>query len=506
MGCLPSHLASEWSAQGALPIIAVALLPLLFLLRLVVPGSERGRVKAGIFFAGAYLVTLVAIAVFRPPAPAPAHHDWFRLLSILLFSFAVVIVCGLVLFDVVLVRREIPRILRDLMQGIAYLITGLVVLTRSEIDVTKVFTASVLTTAVIGLALQETLGNVMAGLALQLERDLEIGDWISLDDKIAGQIREIRWRATTIVTKNGDLTLIPNTAITRGMIVNYSRPTTAHRQWIHVRVHFRHPPARVRDVIVAAVRALPFVRIDPPADCILHEFKDDASVYSVRYWMDDVRRDDTMDSAVRSAIWYALHRAGMEIPFPSRNINVTEMNEDRARRKDDEEYARRIDALSRVDVFRALDAERIDRLSRRMKMLIFGPDETILRQGDPGDSLYLVRNGTVAVQIGAGASPKELATLGPGQFFGEMSLMTGASRSATVVAKSDVECYVVDKEAFQEIVQEKPELAGTISEILARRQVALGEEQVPNAPQTAAQRNQLVAKIASFFGIKPRAS
>ncbi len=162
------------------------------------------------------------------------------------------------------------------MQGIAYLITALVVLTRSEVDVTKVFTASVLTTAVIGLALQETLGNVMAGLALQLERDLEIGDWISLDDRIAGQIREVRWRATTIVTKNGDLTLIPNTAITRGTIVNYSRPTTAHRQWIHVRVHFRHPPARVREVVVEAVRALPFVRVDPPPDCILHEFKDDA--------------------------------------------------------------------------------------------------------------------------------------------------------------------------------------------------------------------------------------
>ena len=501
---LPSHLAHEWSAQGSLPVIAVALLPLLFLLRLVVPGSERGRVKAGIFFAGSYLVCLAALAVFHPAVPSGSHHDWLRMLPVLLFSFAVVIVCGLLLFDVVLVRREIPRILRDLMQGIAYLITALVVLTRSEVDVTKVFTASVLTTAVIGLALQETLGNVMAGLALQLERDLEIGDWISLDDRIAGQIREIRWRATTIVTKNGDLTLIPNTAITRGTIVNYSRPTTAHRQWIHLRVHFRHPPARVREVVLEAVRALPFVRVDPPPDCILHEFKDDACMYSVRYWMDDVRRDDTMDSAVRSAVWYAFHRAGMEIPFPSRNVNLTEMNEDRARRKDDEEYARRIDALSRVDVFRALDAERIDRLSRRMKMLIFGPGETILRQGDPGDSLYVVRSGTVAVQVGGGPGRKEVATLGEGQFFGEMSLMTGASRAATVVAKSDVDCYVVDKEAFQEIVREKPELAGTISDILARRQVVLGEESAPNVIPTAAQKNQLVAKIGYFFGIKPR--
>ncbi|HEY5089056.1 MAG TPA: mechanosensitive ion channel family protein, partial [Polyangia bacterium] len=407
-------------------------------------------------------------------------------------------------FDVVLVRREIPRIVRDVLQGIAYLITAALVLTRSDVDVTKVFTASVLTTAVIGLALQDTLGNIMAGLALQLERDLEVGDWISLDDRVTGRIREVRWRATTIVTKNGDLMLIPNSAITRATIVNFSRPTTAHRQWISVRVHFRHPPARVRDVIVEGVRALSFVRTDPPPDCILHEFKDDASIYSVRYWMDDVQRDDTMDSAVRSAIWYALHRAGMEIPFPSRNVNLTEMNDDRMQRKLDEDYAQRVDALARVDVFRALDAEKIDRLARRLRMVLFGPGEVILRQGDPGDSLYVVRGGSVAVQIGVLGASKEIATLSDGQFFGEMSLMTGESRTATVVAKTDVECYIVDKEAFQEILQEKPDLAGIISDILSRRQVVLGQEAAVSTVPTAVQKNQMLARIGAFFGIKPR--
>jgi CRP-like cAMP-binding protein len=209
---------------------------------------------------------------------------------------------------------------------------------------------------------------------------------------------------------------------------------------------------------------------------------------------------------VRTAIWYAVHRAGMEIPFPSRNVNLTEMNEDRARRKDDEEYARRVDALSRVDVFRALDAEKIDRLSRRLRMLMFGPGETILRQGDPGDSLYVVRTGAVAVQIGVLGAFKEVATLSDGQFFGEMSLMTGAMRTATVVAKSDVECYIVDKEAFQEILQEKPELAGIISDILARREIALGEVPTQSVVPTAAQKSQLMTKIGAFFGIKQKAS
>jgi small-conductance mechanosensitive channel len=497
-----STFAQEWAAQWPLPAFSIALLCALFLLRLVVAPTERGRVKAGVFFVGAYLVSLVAIGLGHRPLPTAPHHDWLRLLSVLLFSFSAVIAGGLLLFDVVLVRREIPRILRDLLQGVAYLITALFVLTRSEIDVTKVFTASVLTTAVIGLALQETLGNVMAGLALQLERDFEVGDWISLDERVTGRIREVRWRATTIITKNGDLMLIPNAAITRATIVNFSRPTTAHRQWIDVRVHFRHPPARVREVIVEAVRALSFVRAEPAPDCILHAFGEDASTYSVRYWMDDVQRDDSMDSAVRSAIWYALHRAGMEIPFPSRNVNLTELNEDRAQRKLDEEYARRVDALARIDVFRALDAAKIDRLARRLRHVVFGPGEVILRQGDEGDSLYIVRQGTVAVEIGLLGASKEIACLGDGQFFGEMSLMTGERRAANVVARTDVECYIVDKEAFQLILDEKPDLAVVISDILSRRQAAIGSaETVASVVPTAVKKSQLPSKIASFFGI-----
>jgi small-conductance mechanosensitive channel/CRP-like cAMP-binding protein len=501
---MPSHIAQEWSVGWPLPAVAVALLVVLSFLRAVVDPAERGRVKAGIFFAGAYLVMQLAFGALHRPLPGPAQHDWLRVLSVLLLCFAMVLTGSLLVFDVALRRREIPRILRDLLQGVAYFITAAIVLTRSDVDVTRVFTASVLTTAVLGLALQDTLGNIMAGLAMQLERDFEIGDWINVGDRnspIVGRIREVRWRATTIVTKNGDLMLIPNSAVTRAMITNFSRPTAAHRQWVTVRVHFRHPPARVREVIVDAVRGLSFVRAEPAPDCLLLEFREDACTYACRYWIDDVLRDDVFDSDVRSVIWYALHRAGMEIPFPSRNINVTEMNEDRIQRKRDEEYARRVDALSRVDVFRALDAEKVDRLSRRLRHVVFGPGEVILRQGDPGDSLYVVRGGQVAVQIGVLGVSKEVATLGDGQFFGEMSLMTGESRTATVVAKTDVECYIVDKEAFQEIVQEKPDLAGTISDILSRRQVVLGAQRTLTPVPTAAQTNQLRSKIAAFFGL-----
>ena len=121
---MPSNLAQEWSVQWPLPILAISMLVVLFMLRFVVPVDERGRVKTGIFFAGAYLVALMAFGLLGRPLPVGHDHDWLRLLALLLLSFAVVIVCSLLLFDVVLARRQIPRILQSLVQGIAYLVTA----------------------------------------------------------------------------------------------------------------------------------------------------------------------------------------------------------------------------------------------------------------------------------------------------------------------------------------------------------------------------------------------
>ncbi|MES1166036.1 MAG: mechanosensitive ion channel family protein [Verrucomicrobiota bacterium] len=496
----------EWRADWPIPVVAVALLVVLVALRFVVAPDDRGRLRAGIFFVGVYLASLFLVSVFFPLAAAGAavspHHYTLRVLARLLFCFGAVLTAGLVVFDLILARRRIPRILRDLCQGIGYLIAAFLVLTGAEVDVTKIFTASVLTTAVIGLALQETLGNVAAGLALQVERDFDVGDWIRIDERISGQIREVRWRATSLVTKNGDLILVPNGLVARAVLTNFSRPTTAHRQWIFVRMHFRHPPAQVREVVLEGVRSVEGIRREPAPDCLLWEFKEDAVTYAIRYWIDDFQRDDPMDAEVRSLIWYALHRAGMEIPFPARNIHVTEMTEDRVQRKLDEDYARRVDALSRVDVFRALDAEKIDRLARRLRLVPFGPGEVILRQGEPGDSLYVLRSGEVAVRLAVKGVQREVTTLSAGQFFGEMSLMTGESRSATIVAKTDVQCYVVSKEAFQEILESKPELAASISEILAQRQVILGTSAETLPPTNRHEPQQLLSKIAAFFGIK----
>jgi len=491
----------EWSESWPLPAVALGLLFLLLLLRSKVPERARGLWRAGTFFTVAYPVSLSLLGLLANSSPH-ASEELSKVLPLLLFCFGLVLSGSVVVFDVMLVRRAIPRILRDIMQGLAFVIAAIFVLSRASVDVSKIFTASVLTTAVIGLALQDTLGNLVAGLAMELERDLDVGDWIRIDDKITGRIVEVRWRVTTLVTKNGDLMLVPNSMVARTPIVNFSRPSRTHRQWVYLRMHFRHPPARVREIVLQAVRRVSAVQTEPAPDCIVWEFKDDAMTYAVRYWIREFERDDSIDGEVRAMLWYAMHRAGMEIPFPSRNIHVTEMTDDRAQRKIEQSHLERVDALSQVNVFRALQGSHIEKLAQTLRVDVFGPGEVILRQGDPGDSLYIVRSGCVAVRLSSSRGDTEVAELGMGQFFGEMSLMTGASRSATVVAKSDVECYVVSKNAFREIIEEEPTLASTISEILSRRQGDLADvsERVPLAPTP--ERRELLGRMLAFFGLK----
>src|SRR6185503_10746504 len=120
---MPSHLAQEWTAGWPLPAIAIALLVVLSFLRAMVDPAERGRVKAGIFFAGEYLAMWLGFGLLHRPLPGPTQHDWLRVLTVLILYFAAVIASTLLVFDVALRRRQMPRILQDLVQAIAYFVT-----------------------------------------------------------------------------------------------------------------------------------------------------------------------------------------------------------------------------------------------------------------------------------------------------------------------------------------------------------------------------------------------
>lgn len=168
---------------------------------------------------------------------------------------------------------------------------------------------------VLGLALQDTLGNAFAGLAIQIERPFRVGHWISAGDQ-EGRVVEITWRATKIRTKSGDLVVLPNTVVSQQAIHNFSAPTVPTRLFVDVGIAYETPPNAARAALLGAMGRVAGVLAAPPPDVLLTEFAGSAITYRARFWIEQFERTETIKSDVRVAIYYELKRRDIEIPWP----------------------------------------------------------------------------------------------------------------------------------------------------------------------------------------------
>jgi CRP-like cAMP-binding protein len=250
-------------------------------------------------------------------------------------------------------------------------------------------------------------------------------------------------------------------------------------------------------VILDAVRELPNVVKDPPPKVIADKFGDSSIEYLIEVWIENFRLYHDVENAVRTAVWYHFKRARIEIPWPIRNVYMHEV------KSEEEIFAgrvqARIKALTSIDFVKVLPEDEVHKLALAARRLVFAKGETIIREGDEGESFFLMSEGAVEVRIG-GAT---VATLGPGNFFGEMSVMTGERRAATVVAKTDCESIVIGKEPFGELFQKRPEFAERMSDVIAKRQLELaGKRAELDATSDDALRSHsssLLNKIKKFF-------
>jgi small-conductance mechanosensitive channel/CRP-like cAMP-binding protein len=403
--------------------------------------------------------------------------------------------------------RPMPRIFRDILQVLVYVGATAIVLREIGVDAGSMLTTSALLTAVIGLSLQETLGNLFAGLAIQAQRPFQVGDWISVDPdpRLRGRVIEINWRATTVLTNDQIELIIPNGVLAKTTIQNFTKPTTTARREIVVQAPYEIAPQRVEEALLSAVVDVDGVLTTPSPVAQTRNFADSGIEYRVMYFIDDYAARDRIESEVRQRIWYAFQRVGISIPFPIRNVYMHTVAPEARNEAVKLDIARRKASLLRVDFLRLLPEESLERLASLSRTLPFMPGEAIIRQGDPGSALYIVQRGEVAVVVGRTEthSIAELARLGPGEFFGEMSLMTGANRTATVRAFTDCELVEVDKDAFHTVIASEPRFVEPITRVLAERQLALEENLNARAKRTRADAEAtskaLLDKIRSFF-------
>jgi small-conductance mechanosensitive channel len=409
--------------------------------------------------------------------------------------------------------RPLPKIIRDIIQAVVYFVLFLGLLQGLGVEPGQLLTTSALLTAAIGLAMQDTLGNLVAGLSVQVQQPFTVGDWVQFDadPKNIGRITEVNWRATTLLTLDDFQVVVPNGLLAKAAVRVYTRPTKVVRRNVYVQAPYGTPPKRVHKIILDALKGASLILSNPPPNVVTSDFKDSGIEYWVRIYIDDFSKRDIAEANARDRIWYAFARHHVTIPFPQRIVHLEQHSDERRDRERQEAASRRALALERVDFLSVIDAELRRELADRSTTRLFSAGEVVVRQGDESSELFIVMRGEVSVVLdGEKASPssteREVSRLAAGQFFGEMAMVTGERRKATVKATAETELLVLSRSAFEEVLHKAPEVAEALSVVLAKRQVELAhhedsisQEEQKNEVQRES--NVLFKKIKKLFSL-----
>ncbi len=454
-------------------------------------------------FDGAILFLAVSFAaeVLVPlPAAGRMAGAMLRALALLTFLFAVIRAAAIFLDEAARSRQaDFSTIFRDLATLLVYGVVILVVArTELNVDVTPLLATSALVTAVIGLALQETLGNVFSGLSLQMQKPFEPGDWVGFGTRL-GRVQGIGWRSTRLITRSLELLEVPNALLAREVITNYRGASVGDELFIGLSNDA--PPNRVKEIVLRTVSHGSHIAKNPSPQVWVVDYGDYAVKYRIRFWMTDFSRQDNVRDEIMTSLWYALRRNGIDIPFPVQTVHIHRA--DRRPAALEERRRELVGALRAVDFLRPLDEEQLAVLVPNLYEVEYGSGETICREGEPGETFYVVRRGTVAIFArGARAEEKHVADLPAPGFFGEMSLLTGEPRTATVRAKSDVSLLVVERDGFESLFKAIPAVAEGVCRVLSMRQSELKERREHIATGESAERHslRLLATMRSIFG------
>jgi len=376
------------------------------------------------------------------------------------------------------VRQPLPRIVEDLAIVGIYIVYGFVQLRGMGVDVGSLVTTSAILTAVVAFAMQDTLGNVLSGLAIQLDNSVQVGDWVQLDHT-SGRVIDIRWRSTLIETRNWETVVVPNSLMMKASVAIVGRREGQPLQWrriLNFMVDPGVPPARVISTVEDEMRelAIPNVARTPTARCILFGFQQGNLQYQLRYFLTDLAEDDATDSMVRVHLFATLQRAGIRVAEPQHTIHAVQRDEAHAETVRRRELTRRMQALANIAFFATLpEAERAE-VADRLQYAPFARGDIITKQGNTAHWLYIVGYGEAEVVYEPPqGTPRVIGKVHAGEIFGEMALLSGEARSATVIAKTDVECYRLDRASFQDLLNTRPELAEEVKRVMGPRNTDL---------------------------------
>ena len=396
-------------------------------------------------------------------------------------------------------RIDAPTLIRNIFTIVVFTILFLIAFTFlfPDVPLGSLFTTSAIFGVILGLALQDTLGNFFAGISLQADRPFQVGDVIVVGaERHTGVVEEISWRAIKIRTFTNHVVLIANSNAAREPIEVCSRDNLNARL-VLFNTLYSDSPAKTIHVVREAVREAENVSTRVPPIVRIRNLGDNGVDYEVKYWLEDYAKYNDTDALVRQRIWYAFRRAGLNFAFPTRTVHVERPARSAQR---DGDGGALIERLSAVDIFAPLSVEETGMLAQAAVRHVFAPGEMVIRAGDPGSSMFVVHNGKVRVQVNDNGRPRTVATLNEGDFFGEMALFTGEPRTANVVALEETEVLEIGHAAMKRVFDTNPDLVESLSFIIAERRQGLTSPTDVAAPVADASAG-LLSAIKRFFGI-----
>ena len=474
------------------------LIPALFALSLAFlrVTRERKRLRSAWTLLVLAAIAWLAANYFGALLPGP---EFIRHLTRAFVLLAITQLAVIFLVDVLLRNIHVPKL--GLETGIvaSYIAILVQLLLSLGVNVSGLFATSAVAAAVVGLALQEMLGNFVGGITLELEGSIQKGDFIKSGEH-RGWVQHVRLRQTTVTTPEGDTLIIPNSQLTRADLLIRAR---SHRHYIPFVMTYGHNPQEVIDTVEFALRASPMPGIaqHPAPECLIQDLGPSHITYKAKVWLNRPGYSSHETSAVLKRIYFALQRAGIPAESMSQTIEI------KSRKATQSRIPTPVEVLRRTPLLRLLSEPDLFNVGSHLRHVSFAPGEHIVTQGAAGDSMFFVISGSVAISYRApDGAENQIALMQSGDFFGEASLLTGERRSATATAVTGVDCYCLEKASLEHIVQTVPELPEDMSVVMAHRQMQLDLMREKMDQETARKRAdenqaQLLARIKRFFSV-----
>ena len=411
----------------------------------------------------------------------------------------------------------VPAVLKELSSVLVYLVTlTLIVGLVFEESVTAFLAALGAGGIVLGLGLRDLFADVFTGLAINIDRSFIIGDWVQINEGVSGvsvgQINEIGWRCTSLTTEAKTNIVVPNGVLGQERMINISRPSLSTRYETSLTVEFSVSPDRVKRVLLAAVRALEDIKgfDSSKAPVVLISDTDSLGIeYLLRYWIlpwaplsPTTAKDLVLDSVLKH-----LHTAGIGLAYPKTDIYTSRMP---ARQFDSHSPKDLLALLADTELFRPLGSRDLEEIVGAMERHKVPAGQALFHQGDKGKSLFILIEGLLEVCVEKEGRSERVARILPGECLGEMSLLTGEHRSATISAVTESVVYEVDKKPMTSILARQPALLDTLSQTLARRQVSNelilhDHDPIGKANEVASFARQIVSRMRDFLDLRRNA-